>query len=112
MPGQLDWRPLSCGTTCKRTQTTSVEAETCAPAARQKRRWPDRQSSIEVNPSPRHSRDSILPLEQSRAVPEAAPALSQLLAVEGADHNDAVLLHGNQLVNAAVALADHAGQRP
>jgi uncharacterized protein len=52
-----------------------------------------------------------LPLEQSRAVAEAAP-LSQLLAVEGADHNDAVLLHGNQLVNAVVALADHAGQRP
>ena len=54
------------------------------------------------------------PPEQSRAVADAAPApapaLRQLLAVKGADHNDPVLLHGNQLIDAVVALADHADQ--
>ena len=34
----------------------------------------------------------------------------QLLAVKGADHNDPVLLDGNQLINAVVGLADHADQ--
>ncbi len=57
------------------------------------------------------TRDSIVPAEQSRTVAEAAPALRQLLAVKGADHNDPVLLDGNQLINAVVALADHADQR-
>jgi fermentation-respiration switch protein FrsA (DUF1100 family) len=56
------------------------------------------------------TRDSIVPAEQSRAVAEAAPTLRQLLAVKGADHNDPVLLAGNQLINAVVALADHADQ--
>jgi hypothetical protein len=32
--------------------------------------------------------------------------------VEGADHNDPVLLDGTQLINAVVTLADHAGQPP
>jgi uncharacterized protein len=54
------------------------------------------------------TRDSIVPAEQSRAVAEAAPTLRQLLAVEGADHNDPVLLDGNLLINAVVALADYA----
>src|SRR6266568_2512684 len=57
------------------------------------------------------TRDSIVPAEQSRTVAEAAPALRQLLAVKGADHNDPVLFPGNQLINAVVALADHADQR-
>jgi pimeloyl-ACP methyl ester carboxylesterase len=58
------------------------------------------------------TRDSIVPAAQSRAVADAAPVLSQLVGVKGADHNDPVLLDGNQLINAVVALADHAGQTP
>jgi fermentation-respiration switch protein FrsA (DUF1100 family) len=56
--------------------------------------------------------DTIVPAEQSRAVAAAAPNLNQLVAVEGADHNDPVLLDGDPLINAVVALADYAGQRP
>ena len=53
-----------------------------------------------------------LPPEQSRAVADAAPNLRQLVAVEGADHNDPAMLDGDLLINAVVALADHAGQKP
>ena len=55
--------------------------------------------------------DTIVPAEQSRAVAAAAPNLRQLVAVE-ADHNDPALLDGDLLINAVVALADHAGQKP
>ena len=58
------------------------------------------------------TRDSIVPAEQSRTVADTAPALRQLLAVQGADHNDPVLLDGDLLINAVLALADHAGQTP
>jgi uncharacterized protein len=63
----------------------------------------------------RHNRSLpfvIVPAEQSRAVADAAPNLRQLVAVEGADHNDPALLDGDLLINAVVALADHAGQKP
>lgn len=53
------------------------------------------------------TRDSIVPPAHSRAVADAAPVLRQLVAVNGADHNDPALLTGNQLINAVVALADH-----
>jgi fermentation-respiration switch protein FrsA (DUF1100 family) len=56
------------------------------------------------------TRDSIVAAEQSRTVAEAAPALRQLLADNGADHHDPVLLDGNQLINAVVGLADHPDQ--
>jgi pimeloyl-ACP methyl ester carboxylesterase len=56
--------------------------------------------------------DTIVPAEQSRAVANAAPNLRQLVAVEGADHNDPALLDGDPPINAVVALADHAGQKP
>ncbi|MDQ3824521.1 MAG: alpha/beta hydrolase, partial [Actinomycetota bacterium] len=49
--------------------------------------------------------DSIVPAEQSRAVAEAAPDLHRLVAVPGADHNDAALLESNELVAAVVDLA-------
>ena len=52
------------------------------------------------------TRDSIVPPTQSRTVADAAPVLSQLVEVRGADHNDQVLLNGNQLINAVVGLAD------
>jgi uncharacterized protein len=58
------------------------------------------------------TRDSIVPPAHSRAVADAAPVLRQLVVVDGADHNDSVLLDGNQLINAVVTLADHAGQTP
>jgi uncharacterized protein len=50
--------------------------------------------------------DSIVPPTQSRAVADAARLLSQLVQVKGADHHDPVLLNGNQVINAIVALAD------
>jgi len=50
--------------------------------------------------------DTIVPPEQSRAVAAAAPLLHRLVEVRGADHNDAVLLDGRELVDAVVELAD------
>lgn len=49
--------------------------------------------------------DSIVPPGQSRAVAEAAPELRQAVEVPGADHNDATLLDGDELVSAVVDLA-------
>ena len=53
--------------------------------------------------------DQIVPPAQSRAVARATPRLRQVVAVEGADHNDLALLSGKALVDAVVDLAD---QRP
>ena len=50
--------------------------------------------------------DSIVPVDQSRAVAVAADA--ELVEVRGADHNDRVLLDGDELVDAVVALAERA----
>jgi uncharacterized protein len=50
--------------------------------------------------------DSVVPAEQSRSVAEAAPGPLDEVAVEGADHNDPVLLHGGRLVDAVVRLAE------
>ena len=55
------------------------------------------------------SNDTIVQPEQSRAVAESAPTLLHLVEVEGADHNDAALLDGGELVDAVVELADHVG---
>lgn len=49
--------------------------------------------------------DSIVPPEQSREVARAAGQLHRTVEVPGADHNDAVLLDGDQLVAAVVELA-------
>ncbi|MGY1617721.1 alpha/beta hydrolase [Geodermatophilus sp. SYSU D00691] len=49
--------------------------------------------------------DSIVPPAQSRAVADAAAGLDRLVEVPGADHNDAVLLDGPELVGAVVELA-------
>lgn len=51
--------------------------------------------------------DSVVPADQSRAV--AAAAAAELVEVDGADHNDRVLLDGEDLVDAVVALAGRAG---
>ncbi len=49
--------------------------------------------------------DSIVPPDQSRAVAAAAPGLVRVVEVPGADHNDAVLLSGVELVQAVVDVA-------
>ena len=51
------------------------------------------------------SGDSIVPPGQSRAVAEAAAQLHRLVEVPGADHNDLVLLDGEDVVSAVVELA-------
>jgi fermentation-respiration switch protein FrsA (DUF1100 family) len=50
--------------------------------------------------------DSIVPAGQSRTVAERAAGPVRVVVVEGADHNDAALLTGPQLIDAVVALAD------
>jgi uncharacterized protein len=52
--------------------------------------------------------DSIVPPSQSRAVADAAGDLRALVEVPGADHNDAVLLDGPDLVDAVADLAPDA----
>ncbi|MEX5716925.1 alpha/beta hydrolase [Geodermatophilus maliterrae] len=49
--------------------------------------------------------DTIVPPEQSRRVADAAAQLHRRVEVPGADHNDAVLLDGEALVDAVVELA-------
>jgi fermentation-respiration switch protein FrsA (DUF1100 family) len=51
------------------------------------------------------SDDSIVPPDQSRAVAQAAPTLKDLVEVPGADHNDAALVHGRQVIDTVTRLA-------
>ncbi|MEV6300564.1 alpha/beta fold hydrolase [Actinoplanes sp. NPDC051861] len=57
--------------------------------------------------------DEVVPAGQSAAVASAAGNLLGTVVVEGAGHNDRVLLDGPQLIDAVTALADHirAGER-
>jgi hypothetical protein len=48
-------------------------------------------------------RDSIVPLEQSRRLYDTAVTRKEMLVVQGADHNDAALLHGEQMIEAISA---------
>jgi pimeloyl-ACP methyl ester carboxylesterase len=48
--------------------------------------------------------DTVVPPGQSRAVAEAAASLVDVVAVEGADHNDAVLAFGPALIGAVERL--------
>jgi fermentation-respiration switch protein FrsA (DUF1100 family) len=50
--------------------------------------------------------DTVVPAGQSRAVAAAAAGPTEVTAVEGADHNDAVLFEGPAVMNAVVRLAD------
>ncbi|BCJ74638.1 alpha/beta hydrolase [Catellatospora sp. IY07-71] len=50
--------------------------------------------------------DSVVPADQSRAVAAAAAGPVEVTVVEGADHNDAVLFEGDQVMDAVVRLAD------
>jgi len=49
--------------------------------------------------------DSIVPPEQSVAVADKAAGPVRVVAVQGADHNDASLLNGPQLIDAIAELA-------
>ena len=55
--------------------------------------------------------DSIVPPEQSRTVADAAATLHQLVPIRGADHNDLVLVAGDDVIQAVVDLADAIGAR-
>jgi fermentation-respiration switch protein FrsA (DUF1100 family) len=55
------------------------------------------------------TRDSIVPPDQSQAVARAAAGPTQVVAVEGADHNDRELFDGSALIDAVVAMADSIG---
>ena len=54
------------------------------------------------------SADSIVPPAQSRAVADAAARLHRVVEVPGADHNDLVLLSGEEVISAVVELAEQA----
>ncbi|MEU8235270.1 alpha/beta fold hydrolase [Actinoplanes sp. NPDC048967] len=49
--------------------------------------------------------DSVVPPAQSRAVADSAAGPVRVVVVEGADHNDASLLDGRQLIDAVTELA-------
>lgn len=55
------------------------------------------------------TRDSLVPPDQSRRVAAAAEFPARTVAVEGADHNDRILLDGAPLIQATVALAQRSG---
>ncbi|WP_433168207.1 alpha/beta hydrolase [Kribbella sp. CA-247076] len=52
------------------------------------------------------SDDSVVPAGQSREVAEAAPTLKDLVEIPGADHNDAALVHGPEVVAAVIRLVE------
>jgi fermentation-respiration switch protein FrsA (DUF1100 family) len=59
------------------------------------------------------SADSIVPPAQSVRLYEAAPEPKRLLMVDGAGHNDYVMLAGEQVIDAVAAFVDeYAGGRP
>ncbi len=52
--------------------------------------------------------DRVVPPEQSREVAAASPNLVEEVVLPGADHNDAELVHGPEVIEAFVRLADRA----
>lgn len=52
------------------------------------------------------TRDGIVPPQQSRAVADAAPGPSRVVAIAGAGHNDRVLFDGDELVRSIVELSE------
>ncbi len=50
--------------------------------------------------------DRTVPPEQSLAVAQAAGAGARIVAVEGADHNDPVLVDGDLLLDAVLGAAE------
>jgi fermentation-respiration switch protein FrsA (DUF1100 family) len=56
------------------------------------------------------SRDSIVPIEQSRRLYDAASSRKALEIVEGADHNDPELLAGEQMIRAIGRFLERVGE--
>ena len=52
------------------------------------------------------SRDSIVPLDQSRRLYEAAAEPKTLMVIDGADHNDAALLIGSAMIESIATFLD------
>ena len=52
------------------------------------------------------SRDTIIPISQSRALFEAAPGAKHFVTIDGADHNDPALNHGPQLIDEITTFLD------
>jgi fermentation-respiration switch protein FrsA (DUF1100 family) len=52
-------------------------------------------------------RDGIIPMAQSRAIFDAAREPKTWTVIEGADHNDAALVHGQEVVAAVTAIVDN-----
>jgi uncharacterized protein len=52
------------------------------------------------------TRDGIVPIEQSRRLYDAAPSAKKLVIIEGADHNDAELLTGEEMIDAIARFLD------
>lgn len=53
--------------------------------------------------------DPVAPSGQSRAVAARAGGPTRVISVEGADHNDPVLLDGAPVIDAVVQLAERIG---
>lgn len=56
------------------------------------------------------SKDSTVPAEQSRAVADRAAGIVNVVIVDGADHNDAMLTHGRPVIDAVVGLVNRIGR--
>ena len=52
------------------------------------------------------SQDTIVPFSQSKELYEAANGPKEFITIEGADHNDAALSHGPQLIEEVVSFLD------
>lgn len=55
--------------------------------------------------------DRIVPIELSRRLYNAAPEPKRLVTIAGADHNDAALVHGAEVVGAISDVLDSVGRR-
>ena len=78
----------------------------------------DRYSSLERAPSVScptlviaGDRDSIIPIEQSRRLYEAFTGEKRLVVIAGADHNDAALFDGQELMQAVLAFVANLERR-
>ncbi len=55
------------------------------------------------------SRDTIIPIVQSRELHEAVPGMKRFVTIEGADHNDPVLTHGTRLIDEIASFLQDTG---
>jgi hypothetical protein len=57
-------------------------------------------------------RDAIVPFDQSRRLYNAAGEPKEFIVIRGADHNDAELLMGDEMIGAIVAFVDRHAREP